>query len=132
MARRRERSRELGVAEAPVPPHDGLALGDRGRHRLEHQPQVELLVAHRPPSRSTALVGRSTVTTAPPPQDGRMLSGARWRMDREPVPEADALEQEQSVVPREPSIHATPERDDVPEADWLEQSVAEPFDDEDR
>jgi len=52
-------------------------------------------------------------------------------MDREPVPEADALEQEQSVA-EERSIHPTPERDDVPEADWLEQSMVEPFDDEDR
>jgi len=49
----------------------------------------------------------------------------------EPVPEADALEQEQLVVP-DRSIQATPERGDVPEADWLEQSVVEPFDDEDR
>jgi hypothetical protein len=56
-------------------------------------------------------------------------------MDRdEPVPEADALEQEQPVEEEieERSIHATPERDDVPEADWLEQSVVEPFDDEER
>jgi hypothetical protein len=49
----------------------------------------------------------------------------------EPVPEADALEQEQSVV-AERTIQASPERDDVPVADWLEQSVVEPFDDEDR
>ncbi len=53
-------------------------------------------------------------------------------MDRnEPVPEADALEQEQSVVP-EKTVEAAHHRDDVPEADWLEQSMAEPFDDEDR
>jgi hypothetical protein len=53
-------------------------------------------------------------------------------MDRdEPVPEADALEQEELVVP-ERGIDLAPERGDVPEADWLEQSVAEPFDDEDR
>jgi hypothetical protein len=49
----------------------------------------------------------------------------------EPVPEADALEQEQSVTP-ERSVVAPPGRGEVPEADWLEQSVAEPFDDEDR
>jgi hypothetical protein len=61
-----------------------------------------------------------------------MLSGQDDAMDRdEPVPEADALEQEQSVVP-ERTVQATHHRDDVPEADWLEQSVAEPFDDEDR
>jgi len=47
------------------------------------------------------------------------------------VPEADALEQEQSVVP-ERQVDASPERGDVPEADWLEQSVVEPFDEEDR
>ncbi len=53
-------------------------------------------------------------------------------MDRnEPVPEADALEQEEPVVP-ERSIRVPPGRGEVPEADWLEQSVAEPFDDEDR
>jgi hypothetical protein len=49
----------------------------------------------------------------------------------EPVPEADALEQEQSVV-AERSIRVSSGHDDVPEADWLEQSVLEPFDDEDR
>ena len=53
-------------------------------------------------------------------------------MDRDkPVPEADALEQEQPVVP-ERTVQATHHRADVPEADWLEQSMAEPFDDEDR
>jgi hypothetical protein len=53
-------------------------------------------------------------------------------MDRdEPVPEADALEQEQPVVP-ERTVEGTHHRDDVPEADWLEQSMVEPFDDEDR
>ncbi|HLN42628.1 MAG TPA: hypothetical protein VK215_09245 [Acidimicrobiales bacterium] len=53
-------------------------------------------------------------------------------MDRdEPVPEADALEQEEPVVP-ERGIRLPPDRGDVPEADWLEQSVAEPLDDEDR
>ena len=52
-------------------------------------------------------------------------------MDRdEDVPEADAREQEESVVP-ERTIAVPPERGDVPEADWLEQSVTEPFDDED-
>ena len=61
-----------------------------------------------------------------------MLSRHDGAMDRdEPVPEADALEQEQSVVP-ERGVRLPPERGDVPEADWLEQSVAEPFDDEDR
>ncbi len=49
----------------------------------------------------------------------------------EPVPEADALEQQQSVV-AERNVEVSPERGEVPEADWLEQSVAEPFDDEDR
>ncbi len=49
----------------------------------------------------------------------------------EPVPEADALEQEQPVVAERTTL-APPERGEVPEADWLEQSVAEPFDDEDR
>ncbi len=53
-------------------------------------------------------------------------------MDRdEPVPEADAREQQQPIVP-ERSIETSPGRGDVPEADWLEQSVAEPFDDDDR
>ena len=61
-----------------------------------------------------------------------MLSRHDGGVDRdEPVPEADALEQEQSVVP-ERQVDATPERGDVPEADWLEQSVVEPFDEEDR
>jgi len=49
----------------------------------------------------------------------------------EPVPEADALEQEQPVVP-ERQVETSPERGDVPEADWLEQSRVEPFDEEDR
>jgi hypothetical protein len=49
----------------------------------------------------------------------------------EPVPEADALEQRQSVA-AERDVEVFPERGEVPEADWLEQSVAEPFDDEDR
>jgi len=49
----------------------------------------------------------------------------------EAVPEADALEQQQVIVP-ERRIELSSERGDVPEADWLEQSVAEPFDDEDR
>jgi len=53
-------------------------------------------------------------------------------MDRdEPVPEADALEQKQSVV-EERTIQAASERGEVPEADWLEQSMVEPYDDEDR
>jgi hypothetical protein len=61
-----------------------------------------------------------------------MLSGHDLAMDPdEPVPEADALEQEQAIVP-ERRIEMSSERGDVPEADWLEQSVAEPFDDEDR
>ena len=52
-------------------------------------------------------------------------------MDRdEDVPEADALEQEESVVPQR-TVAVPSQRGDVPEADWLEQSVAEPFDDED-
>ena len=45
--------------------------------------------------------------------------------------EADALEQEQSVVP-ERQVETSPERGDVPEADWLDQSRVEPFDEEDR
>ena len=61
-----------------------------------------------------------------------MLSGHDGGMNRdEPVPEADALEQEQSVT-LERSVTVPPGRGEVPEADWLEQSVAEPFDDEDR
>jgi hypothetical protein len=61
-----------------------------------------------------------------------MLSGQDVEMNRdEPVPEADALEQEQPVV-AERRMLVSSERDDVPEADWLEQSVLEPFDDEDR
>ena len=47
------------------------------------------------------------------------------------MPEADALEQERSVVP-EREVQIPPERGDVPEADWLEQSLVEPFDEEDR
>jgi hypothetical protein len=49
----------------------------------------------------------------------------------DPVPEADALEQDQAVVTQR-GVQASPERDDVPVADWLEQSVVEPFDEEDR
>jgi hypothetical protein len=61
-----------------------------------------------------------------------MLSRHDGVVDRdETVPEADALEQEQSVVP-EREVEISPERGDVPEADWLEQSVVEPFDEEDR
>jgi len=53
-------------------------------------------------------------------------------MDRdEDVPEADALEQEESVV-AERTIAVPSDRGDVPEADWLEQSVAEPFDEDER
>jgi hypothetical protein len=61
-----------------------------------------------------------------------MLSRHDGVVDRdEPVPEADALEQEQSVVP-ERQVETSPERGDVPEADWLEQSRVEPFDEEER
>jgi hypothetical protein len=49
----------------------------------------------------------------------------------EPVPEADALEQEQPVVP-EREERTAPERGEVPEADWLEQSRVEPFDEDER
>jgi hypothetical protein len=61
-----------------------------------------------------------------------MLSRHDGVVDRdEAVPEADALEQERSVVP-ERDVQIPPERGDVPEADWLEQSLVEPFDEEDR
>ncbi len=49
----------------------------------------------------------------------------------EPVPEADAQEQQQVVVPQ-PETPSAHDRGEVPEADWLEQSVVEPYDDEDR
>ena len=60
-------------------------------------------------------------------------------MENEPVPEADALEQDQAVedeaddVPGSTGNRRSPaERGEVPEADWFEQSIAEPLDDEAR
>jgi hypothetical protein len=61
-----------------------------------------------------------------------MLSRHDGVVDRDaPVPEADALEQERSVVP-EREVQIPSERGDVPEADWLEQTLVEPYDEEDR
>jgi hypothetical protein len=53
-------------------------------------------------------------------------------MDRDPAPDADALEQSQPVVEERSVLRPGAHDDDVPEADWLEQSVAEPIDDDER
>lgn len=47
------------------------------------------------------------------------------------VPEADALEQAQVVDAAQTRVPAA-RRDDAPEADWLEQTIVEPVDDEER
>ncbi len=61
-----------------------------------------------------------------------MLSGHDGPMDRDPAPDADALEQSQPVVEERSVLRPGAHDDDVPEADWLEQSVAEPIDDDER
>ena len=77
--------------------------------------------------------------------------------DHDPVPEADAIEQDRAVeeesddlpgsvgdrpeadaieqarpVGEERAVRSSSQRDEVPEADWFEQSIVEPLDDEAR
>jgi hypothetical protein len=44
-------------------------------------------------------------------------------------PEADAIEQARPVA-EERTLRSSSERGEVPEADWIEQSIVEPLDDE--
>lgn len=69
-------------------------------------------------------------TQADDEPDEQAAASERGPLPDDPeVPEADALEQSEEVVPR-PAVGRLPDDPEVPEADAWEQSLEVPFDDD--